>query len=226
MPNHQIKSPNEPLSSPYIKLFSFPTPNNEKVTILLELLHLDYYSYQLDLFTESTEQYEEWYTKINPNGRIPAIEHVDSRGIKTTIFESAAILQYLSDKFDKKREFSYGPDSPYYYEQQEWMLLFLTGLEPIKFKHIRELLVEAVPDKSVLEKAEKDAERYMAIFEKRLKENGTGFLVGDHLSLADIVSYPWLGAAIVPLNGEKYPAIKAWVDAIGSIKEVKIAMGF
>ncbi|GME70187.1 unnamed protein product [Ambrosiozyma monospora] len=224
MPKHQIKTPNEQLSSPYIRLFSYPTPNNEKVTILLELLNLDYYSYQLDLFSESTEQYEEWYTKVNPIGRIPAIEHANANGTKTNVFESAAILQYLSDKFDKKRQFSYGSDSPHYYVQQEWLCWFMTSLEPLMTKQFRQLLIEANPDMVVVEQAAKDAVKHMQFFEKRLKKNCTGFLVGDHLSLADILAYPWFCSAVVPLDGEKYPAMKSWVDAIGDIKEVKIAM--
>ena len=54
-----------------IELFTSATPNGHKVTIALEEMALEYRVHRIDL--GAREQKEDWYLKLNPNGRIPTI---------------------------------------------------------------------------------------------------------------------------------------------------------
>ena len=80
-----------------IDLYTSPTPNGYKISILLEELALPYAVHAIDLSTGA--QKEAWFTAINPNGRIPAI--VDRGNGDFPIFESGAIMLYLAEKAGK-----------------------------------------------------------------------------------------------------------------------------
>jgi glutathione S-transferase len=77
-----------------IDLYTAPTPNGWKASIMLEEVALPYEIKPIRL--DRQEQKEEWYLKINPNGRIPAI--VDHDEGDFAVFESGAILIYLAEK--------------------------------------------------------------------------------------------------------------------------------
>jgi len=80
-----------------IELFTAATPNGWKISIALEEMGLPYTLRTLSL--TKLEQKEEWFLKINPNGRIPAI--VDHDNGDFAVFESGAILIYLAEKSGK-----------------------------------------------------------------------------------------------------------------------------
>ncbi len=80
-----------------IDLYTSPTPNGWKVSIALEELDLPYEVKPIDL--SKLEQKEEWFLKICPNGRIPAI--VDRGADDFAVFESGAILLYLAERTGK-----------------------------------------------------------------------------------------------------------------------------
>ncbi len=71
-----------------IDLYTWTTPNGRKVSIALEEMGLPYRVIPVDL--KSGAQKSEWFTAINPNGRIPAIVDQDEDGF--AVFESGAIL--------------------------------------------------------------------------------------------------------------------------------------
>ena len=77
-----------------IDLYTAATPNGHKVSITLEELGLPYGLHVLDL--AAGEQKQDWFLKINPNGRIPAI--VDRGNGDFAVFESGAIMLYLAEK--------------------------------------------------------------------------------------------------------------------------------
>src|SRR6202790_19657 len=80
-----------------IDLYTAATPNGWKISIALEELGLAYDVHPLSFSKQ--EQKAEWYLKINPNGRIPAI--VDRANDGFAVFESGAILLYLAEKTGK-----------------------------------------------------------------------------------------------------------------------------
>lgn len=68
-----------------------------------------------------------WFLKINPNGRIPAILDGNQR-----VFESGAIMLYLTDKYDKERKISYAPGSSEYAEELSWLMFQMGGVGPMQ----------------------------------------------------------------------------------------------
>ncbi len=80
-----------------IELYTSETPNGWKASITLEELALPYRVRPIAL--SKNEQKEEWYLKLNPNGRIPTI--VDHDNGDFVVFESGAILMYLAEKAGK-----------------------------------------------------------------------------------------------------------------------------
>ncbi|GAV30416.1 hypothetical protein PMKS-003927 [Pichia membranifaciens] len=219
---HYILSENDPktagLEAPYIKLYTAPTPNGFKVTILLELLKLDYYVRPIDIMSGECKQ--DWYLKFNPNGRIPSLTYVDENGESIHINESAAIMMFLADKFDKDYKYSFPHGSKEYYEMLEWVFFQMAGLGPMKGQYHWFSFFAPQKDEFAIERYHKETLRLLGVLEERLERTKTGYLVGDHLSLADIVSYPWINSRRLP-EVENYPRLSQWLDSISKIPEVE-----
>ena len=79
-----------------IDLYSSPTPNGRKISIMLEELGVEYNPIFIDL--DQKQQFSEDFSKISPSNKIPVI--VDKHN-NQTIFESGAILLYLAKKYNK-----------------------------------------------------------------------------------------------------------------------------
>ena len=90
---------------PNITLYTGQTPNGVKVSITLAELGLSYTTRKIDMATN--EQKSDWFTAINPNGRIPALTDIHSDGKEIRIFESGSIMQYLVDRYDTEHKISY-----------------------------------------------------------------------------------------------------------------------
>ena len=125
-----------------ITLYSWPTPNGIKASITLEELGLEYKTEPINISTNvQKEEYalyvasigialtlgNSWFLKINPNGRIPALVDGTQR-----VFESGAIMLYLTDKYDSERKISYAPGSPEYTEELSWLMFQMGGLGPMQ----------------------------------------------------------------------------------------------
>lgn len=93
------------MSDPTITLYTGQSPNGVKISITLEELGLPYHVRKIDMIT--SEQKSDWFTKINPNGRIPAITDTLEDGIQIRVFESGSIMQYLVDRYDTEHRISY-----------------------------------------------------------------------------------------------------------------------
>ena len=80
-----------------IQLYSLPTPNGVKVSIMLEETALPYEVHRVDF--ANNDQLSSEFLSLNPNNKIPAI--IDPQGpggMPLPLFESGAILIYLADK--------------------------------------------------------------------------------------------------------------------------------
>ena len=77
-----------------IELLTSETPNGWKISITLEELGLPYEYRHIKL--SERQQKEDWYLKLNPNGRIPTI--IDHDNDDFVVFESGAIMIYLAEK--------------------------------------------------------------------------------------------------------------------------------
>lgn len=221
-----IFSENDPKSigieAPYIKLYTANTPNGFKITILLELLGLDYFVRPIDM--GHNECKEDWYLKFNPNGKVPSLTHADDSGNVTHVNESAAIMMYIADKFDVDNKFSYKHGSKEYYEMLEWIFFQMAGLGPMKGQYHWFTLFAPQKDEFAIERYRKETLRLISVLEERLQRNKTGFIVGDHLSIADICAYPWLDGRVAFEGLENFPRVVQWIEHIRNIPEVKAGM--
>lgn len=105
--------------------YTFGTPNGLKPAIVLEELGLKYKTEKVDI-TKNTQK-EDWFLAINPNGRIPAMKDGDQR-----IFETGAIMLYLTDNYDKEHTLNYPFGTSEYYEVMSWLMWQMGGLGPMQ----------------------------------------------------------------------------------------------
>ena len=103
-----------------IKLYTAPTPNGRKISILLEELNAEYESIIINL--EKKEQFNKHFSKISPTNKIPVIKDCDNKKI---IFESGAILIYLADKYKK-----FLPKNKYW-EIMQWLIFQVSYMGPM-----------------------------------------------------------------------------------------------
>lgn len=94
-----------PTSAPPITLYTGQSPNGIKISITLEELGLPYNVRKLDMST--SEQKSDWFTAINPNGRIPALTDTLRDGSEVNVFESGSIMLYLVERYDSEHRISY-----------------------------------------------------------------------------------------------------------------------
>ena len=188
-----------------IDLYTAPTPNGWKASIMLEELGLPYNVRPIRL--QEGEQKEAWFLRLNPNGRIPVI--VDRDEGDFPVFESGAILIYLAEKTGspllptERRRRS---------ETIQWLMFQMGGVGPMQgqanvfFRYAPEQIPYAI------DRYQKETRRLYEVLNGRLADRE--FLAGDY-SIADIASYPW----IVPSErqGQKledFPNLKRWFESV------------
>ncbi len=192
-----------------IELYSWPTPNGQKVHILLEELGLPYRVTAVNI--NEGEQFKPEFLAITPNHRIPAIVDGDGPGEqKFALWESGAILIYLAEK--SGRFIPTDPASRYVCLQ--WLMFQMAGVGPMfgQANHFANYAPEKIP--YAIERYRKEARRLLRVMEKRLAE--VKHLAGRDYSIADIATFPWVRSAA--RNGHvdlaETPAVKDWVEGI------------
>ena len=109
-----------------LQLYSLPTPNGVKVSIMLEEIGLPYEVHLVDFGKDDQKTPE--FLSLNPNGKIPAILDPDGPGGKPLpLFESGAILQYLADKTRKLLP----ADPARRYQAIQWLHFQMGGIGPM-----------------------------------------------------------------------------------------------
>ena len=164
-----------------IELYTAATPNGYKISIMLEETGLPYTYHHIDL--EGKEQQQEWYLKLNPNGRIPTI--VDHNNDNFVVFESGAILIYLAEKTDQ-----FLPSDPNRRsEVLQWLIFQIGGIGPIQGQ--AHVFYRYAPEKIpyAIKRYQRETFRLYQVLDSRLKTHE--FLVDD-ISIADFATYPWV----------------------------------
>lgn len=198
-----------------ITLYSEGTPNGLKVSLALDLLGLPYKLCRVDRLRML--QKAPWYIEhFHPAGLVPALVDVNpATGKEIRLFESGAIMQYLADTYDKDHKISYPHGTKDYYESLAWLAFQLTGVEsaqgPATFMRLTN--PKAANSPLVKNFAALTRTKY-AVLEEQLKKNGTGFLVGPHVSLPDVAAMGWLVACgVVGISlADEFPALKKFHD--------------
>ncbi len=195
-----------------IDLYAWPTPNGQKVSIMLEECGLDYRVIAVDI--NKGEQFEPGFMEISPNGRIPAIvdHEADHDGAEPmAMFESGAILMYLAEKSGKFMP----ANGPARYRVMQWLMFQMGGLGPMcgQAHHFRQQM-GGVDVPYGVDRYTKETGRLYGVMNKRLGK--TAFLAGDEYSIADMACWPW--ARPMRRQGHErddFPNVKRWFEDIG-----------
>lgn len=205
---------------PNITLYTDSTPNGIKISIALEELGLPYKVEHLNISTN--RQKEPWFLEINPNGRIPAITDTFSDGQQIRLFESGSIFQYLVEQYDKDYKISYPKGSREYYEMNNWLFFQNAGLGPMQGQANH--FVRYAPEKIQygMDRYVNETRRLYGVLDKHLQSSKSGFLVGDHISIADITTIGWVvWAAWAGVDIDEFPTLKKWEEMMSERPGVK-----
>ncbi|KAH9896997.1 glutathione S-transferase C-terminal-like protein [Cubamyces lactineus] len=186
-------------------------PNPLKVVIVLEELGLEYNTVSIDIHKGEHKGPE--FTKINPNGRLPAL--VDHSNGDFTIWESDAILLYLVEKYDKEHKLSVAQEDEKF-QLIQWLFFQASGQGPYFGQAVWFMRFHPEKVPSAIERYQKEILRVFGVLESVLSKQE--WLVGGKLTIADLSFIPWNGAAIdfvlaavENVNVEKeYPSVYKW----------------
>ena len=190
-----------------IILYTAATPNGWKASITLEEMGLPYEVRHIDF--DSNEQKADWYTRINPNGRIPAIE---DDGF--AVFESGAIMLYLAEKTGMLL-----PSDPHGRSRAiQWLMFQMGGVGPMMgqanvfFRYFPEKIQPAI------DRYQREVRRLLEVMDRHLADHE---YLADSYSIADIAnwawihSYEWSGVSIDGLD-----QLARWIDLVGKREAV------
>ena len=187
-----------------IDLYTSPTPNGYKVSIILEELEQPYNVKSLNL--EKMEQKNPDFLKLNPNGRIPVI--VDHNNNNFVVFESGAILIYLAEKFGKFLP----SDSKGRSLVLQWLMFQIGGIGPMQGQ--AHVFYRYAPEniEYAIKRYQKETMRLYSVLDKQLKKHE--FIAGD-FSIADIATWPWVRSHLwAGLEIKKLPNLLRWMKSL------------
>src|SRR5690349_12122893 len=170
-----------------LQLYSLPTPNGVKVSIMLEEIGLPYEPHLVD-FNRSDQKTPE-YLSLNPNGKIPAIIDPDGPGGKPLpLFESGAILQYLAEKTGKLLPV----DAARRWEAIQWVYFQMAFIGPMfgQVGFFHKFAGKDYEDKRPRDRYVNESRRLLGVLERQLTNRA--WIMGDAYSIADIVTFPWV----------------------------------
>lgn len=194
-----------------IEVWTWPTPNGHKVHIALEELGLPYKVIPVNI--AKGDQFKPEFLAITPNHRIPAIVDPDGPGGKPiTLFESGAIMIYLSEKAGGRL---IPADPAGRYVCLQWMMFQMGGIGPMfgQYNHFANYAPEKIP--YAIERYTNEVRRLHRVLEKRLAQ--AEYLAGDDYTMADIITFPWIrNPDRRNIDLAEYPNLKRWHDVIAS----------
>ena len=195
-----------------IQLYSTPTPNGVKVSIMLEEIGLPYEPHYIDIFENQTRAPE--YLALNPNGKIPAIIDPDGPGGKPLgLFESGAILLYLADKTGKLIP----PDPARRWETIQWVFFQMAAIGPMfgQVGWFNRFAGKEIEDKRPLQRYVAESKRLLGVLETRLE--GREWITGDY-SIADVATLGWVRNLVTFYEArelvafDSFPNVAAWLE--------------
>ncbi|KAL8937569.1 MAG: hypothetical protein Q9216_004366 [Gyalolechia sp. 2 TL-2023] len=213
-----------------IVLYTALTPNGHKASITLEELGIRYEVKNIEIMKNM--QKEDWFLKINPNGRIPAIVDrtptPDGKAREKRIFESGALMLYLCQKYDPENKLNYPYDSDQYWEVVEWLVWMQSGVGPMQGQanHFYRYAPEKI--EYGIKRYQTETKRLYQVLEDRLAEQAkvTGedgpWIVGDRMTIADVANFGWINwAEWAGIDVTQFPHLSQWVDRINDRPAVK-----
>jgi GSH-dependent disulfide-bond oxidoreductase len=170
-----------------IQLYSLPTPNGVKVSILLEETGLPYEAHRVSF--DTNDQLSPEFLSLNPNNKIPAIIDPNGPGGKPLpLFESGAILLYLADKAG-----AFVPqDVAARYACIQWVMFQMGGIGPMfgQVGFFHKFAGKEYEDKRPRDRYVAESRRLLGVLDRHLE--GKAWILGSEYSIADIASFPWI----------------------------------
>jgi GST-like protein len=170
-----------------LQLYSLPTPNGVKVSIMLEEIGLPYEAHRVDFATNDQKSPE--FLSLNPNGKIPAIIDPDGPGgAPLPLFESGVILVYLAEKTGRLVP----ADEAGRYRIRQWVAFQVGGPGPMfgQVGFFNKFDGRRIEDKRPLDRYVAESRRLLGVLEGQLGQHE--WIAGDEYSIADIATFPWV----------------------------------
>ncbi|MGD9601048.1 MAG: glutathione-dependent disulfide-bond oxidoreductase [Gammaproteobacteria bacterium] len=208
-----------PVGKHPLQLYSLATPNGVKVTVLLEELlarghaGAEYDAWHIDIL--AGDQFSSGFVAVNPNSKIPALmDHGTNPPIR--LFESAAILVYLAEKFGE-----FLPKAPAARAECLSWVFWQMGSAPYLGGGFGHFYAYA-PTKMeyCINRFTMEVKRQLDVLDRNLATRP--YLAGDDYTLADIAVYPWYGVLVTGdlynaqefLDVDSYRHVQRWARAI------------
>ena len=170
-----------------IQLYSLPTPNGVKVSIMLEEAGLPYEPHLVSF--ETQDQMSSAFISLSPNNKIPAILDPKGPGGKPlALFESGAILVYLAAKSGRFMP----KDDAARYETLQWIMFQMGGIGPMfgQLGFFHKFAGKDYEDKRPRDRYAAESKRLLGVLNQRLA--GRAWVMGDDYTIADMAIFPWV----------------------------------
>lgn len=195
-----------------IQLYSLPTPNGVKASIMLEETGLAYEAHLVDILKGDNNLPE--FVALNPNAKIPAM--IDPNGPDRKpigLFESGAILVYLADKSGR----FLSKDPARRYETLAWLFFQMASIGPMfgQVGFFHKFAGRDYEDKRPLNRYVAETSRLLGVLDARLEDRD--WLMDDY-SIADIATVGWVRNLITfyearDLVGyDRFRHVDAWLN--------------
>jgi len=185
--------------------------------MVLKELGLDYETKMLDFTSnfDTGEHKQPAYLKVNPNGRVPAL--VDHGSNDFTVWESCAMICYLTEKYDTEHSISFPQGSKEYAEMLQWLFFQASGQGPMWGQAGWFVMFHEEKLPSAITRYQKEVKRVLGVLESVLKDKE--WLVGGKCTIADLSFVPWnlLLGLVFGIEGytsfdlaKEFPCVNAW----------------
>jgi GST-like protein len=170
-----------------LQLYSLPTPNGVKVSIMLEEIGLAYEPHLVSF--DTNDQLTPEFLSLNPNNKIPAILDPNGPdGRPLPLFESGAILIYLAEKTGQLMP----PDPAARYQTIQWLMFQMGGIGPMfgQVGFFNKFAGKAYEDKRPRDRYVAESKRLLGVLDRQLA--GRAWIMGDAYTIADVATFPWV----------------------------------
>ena len=170
-----------------LQLYSLPTPNGVKVSILLEELGLPYEVHLVNFGTN--DQFTPEFLSLTPNNKIPAIlDPHGPGGQPLPLFETGAILVYLAEKTGQ----FIPADAAARYQTLQWLMWQMGGVGPMfgQLGFFHKFAGKEYEDKRPRDRYVAESKRLLGVLDKHLE--GRDWIMGADYTIADIAVFPWV----------------------------------
>ena len=170
-----------------IQLYSVPTPNGVKVSVMLEETGLAYEPHLVRF--DANEQMSPEFLSLNPNNKIPAILDPNGPdGKPLPLFESGAILIYLADKAGQ----FIPSDAARRYQTLQWLMFQMGGIGPMfgQVGFFHKFAGREYEDKRPRDRYVEESRRLLGVLDRQLAQHA--WTAGDTYTIADIATFPWV----------------------------------